>query len=246
MKIALVDDEQECLNEMARLCIDFGLQHHCQIETVSFTNGEDFLNAFEGGGFTVVFMDIYMDGMDGVAAALQMRNQDSGCILVFLTSAVEFMPDAFSCHAFEYIIKPFSPQRIQDVLTDILKVLPPSEKYIKVVCDRKTIPIFLDKIISVTTDAHYLDIMLSEEEQVRCRMTMREFMELTEGDARFILVNKGIVVNADYILEFEDNCCVLENGTRFPTRVRDRLKIEQTARDYHFEKIRSRQWHRKE
>ena len=241
MKIALVDDEQECLDEMAQLCSDFGVQHHCQMETISFTSGEAFLNAFENGGFSVVFMDIYMSGMDGVAAAQKMRNLDSRCILVFLTSTTEFMPDAFSCHAFEYITKPFSPQRVQKILTDILEVLPSSSQYIEVVCSRKTIQVSIDKIISVTTDAHYLDIGLSDGEKLRCRMTMREFMGRIEVDTRFILVNKGITVNADYILAFEDNCCILENGVQYPIRVRDRLKIEQAARDYNFEKIRSRQ-----
>ena len=54
-------------------------------------------------------------------------------------------------------------------------------------------------------------------------------------------INKGIVVNADYILTFEDNCCIMENGIQFPVRVRDFLKIEQTVRKYHFMKIRERQ-----
>lgn len=243
MKIALVDDEQNCLNEMMQLCHDFGIRHRCQIEAVPFLNGETFLEAFENGGFSAVFMDIYMNGMDGVAAALKMRGLDHRCVLVFLTSSMEFMPDAFSCHAFEYITKPFSPQRIFNVLTDILEVLPPPQKYIEVISDRKTVQIFLDEVASVATDAHYLDINLTDGEKLRCRMTMAEFMELIDNDSRFLPVNKGITVNAEYILDFEDNCCVLENGTKFPIRVRDRLKIEQAARDYNFEKIRERQAH---
>lgn len=243
MKIALVDDEQKYLDEMAGLVSDFGTQHSCQMETVPFLNAEAFLTAFEDGGFSAVFMDIYMDGMDGVTAALKMRGLDSGCILVFLTSSMEFMPDAFSCHAFEYITKPFSPQRIFNVLTDILEVLPPLQKYIEVSSERKTVRVFLDEIASVITDAHYLDIGLSDGGRLRCRMTMAEFMGLTDGDSRFLSVNKGIAVNAEYILEFEDNCCVLENGAKFPIRVRDRLKIEQAARNYNFEKIRNRQAH---
>lgn len=246
MKIALVDDEQKCLDEMARLVSDFGTQYHCQMDTVSFLNGETFLEAFEDGGFSAVFMDIYMDGMDGVAAALKMRGLDSRCILVFLTSSMEFMPDAFSCHAFEYITKPFSPQRIFDVLTDLLKVLPPPQKYIEVISGRNAFKIFLDEIASVITDAHYLDIGLLDGRKLHCRMTMAEFVELIDGDSRFLHVNRGIAVNAEYILEFENNCCVLENGEKFPIRVRDRLKIEQAARDYNFGKIRSRQRHRKE
>ena len=243
MKIALVDDEQKCLDEMAGLVREFGVQYCCQMETVPFLNGEAFLEAFEDGEFSVVFMDIYMDGMDGVAAALKMRGLDRRCVLVFLTSSMDFMPDAFSCHAFEYITKPFSTQRIFQVLTDILEVLPPLQKYIEVVSDKKTARIFLDRIVSVITDAHYLDIVLLDGETLHCRMTMPEFKELTGRDSRFLPVNKGITVNAEYILEFEDSCCVMENGARFPLRVRDRLKIEQAASDYNFRKIRERQTH---
>ncbi|MDE7436750.1 MAG: LytTR family DNA-binding domain-containing protein [Lachnospiraceae bacterium] len=243
MKIALVDDEQKCLDEMEGLISDFGTRNYCQMETVPFLNGEAFLEEFKDGGFSAVFMDIYMDGMDGIAAALKMRGLDNRCILVFLTSSMDFMPDAFSCHAFEYITKPFSPQRIFEVLTDILGVLPPPQKYIEVISDRKTVQIFLDEIASVITDAHYLDITLSDGEKLHCRMTMSEFMGLTDGDSRFLPVNKGITLNAEYILEFENNCCILENGAKFPIRVRDRLKIEQAARDYNFGKIRERQAH---
>lgn len=243
MKIALVDDEQAQLDEMAKLIRDFCTQHRCQIETVPFLNGEAFLEAFEGGGFSAVFMDIYMDGMDGVVAAMKMRSIDSRCVLVFLTSSIDFMPDAFSCHAFEYITKPFSPQRIFVVLTDILKVLPPLQKYIEVISDRKTVRIFLYEIVSVITDAHYLDIALTDGETLHCRLTMQEFVALTDEDSRFLPINKGIIVNAEYILEFEDCCCVMENGAKLPIRVRDHLKIEQAAQDYHFGKIRKRQAH---
>lgn len=243
MKIAIVDDEQKCLDEMAQICHDFSTQRHCQVETVTFLNGEAFLEAFKDDAFSAVFMDIYMDGIDGVAAALQMRSLDSRCVLVFLTSSTDFMPDAFSCHAFEYVTKPFSPQRIFQVLTDILEVLPPPQKYIKVTSNRKTVQVFLDEVASVATDAHYLDIVLTDGEKLRCRMTMAEFVELTDRDSRFLPINKGITINADYILEFEDNCCILKNGTQFPIRVRERLKIEQAARDYNFKKIRERQAH---
>lgn len=243
MKIALVDDEQRYLDEMTKLVRDFCAQRCCQIEIVPFLSGETFLDSFEDGGFSAVFMDIYMDGIDGIAAALKMRGIDSKCVLVFLTSSADFMPDAFSCHAFEYIIKPFSPQRIFQVLTDILEVLPPLQKYIEVISDRKTVRIFLYEITSVITDAHYLDIALIDGQTLHCRMTMSEFVELTGGDSRFLPVNKGILVNAEYILEFEDNCCIMENGAKFPIRVRGRLKIEQAARDYHFRKIRERQAH---
>ena len=245
MKIALVDNEQKCLDEMAELIRDFGARRCCQMEIVPFLNGEAFLEAFKNGDFSAVFMDIYMDGIDGVAAALKMRSLDNKCVLVFLTSSMDFMPDAFSCHAFEYVTKPFSEKRIFDVLADAVKVLPQEQKYIELAADRKTVRVFLSDIASAATDAHYIMVTLADGRGLRCRMTIPEFMEKTGGDARFIPINKGIAVNAEFILEFKNGCCVMESGARFPVRVRDSARAEQMASDYHFEKIRSRQRHRK-
>lgn len=243
MKIALVDDEQDCLDGMASLINEFSAQHGCPVDTALFTDADTFLAAFGEAGFDAVFMDIYMDGMDGIAAAVEMQGVKKDVPLVFLTSSGDFMPDAFSLHAFEYVIKPPSRERIFKVLSDILERLPAPEKYIEVADGRKNVSVSLGGIASVVTDAHYLDISLADGERLRCRMTMAEFMALAGNDARFLPVNKGIAVNAEYITGFEDNCCVLENGARLPIRVRDRLKVEQAARDYNFEKIRRRQAH---
>lgn len=242
MKIALVDDEQECLEEIGRFCHSFGEEAGCIVEIVSFDSGEAFLKAFAADGFDLVFMDIYMKGMDGVAAALEMRRQDNGCLLVFLTSSRDFMTDAFTCHAFEYVTKPFSRERIFHVLSDAMAVLPQKQKYMELAAERKIVRVFLDEIVSAVTDAHYVVITLTGgERRLRCRMTMPEFLEKAGCDARFIPVNKGIIVNAEYILAFEKGCCILESGAKFPVRVRDGAKVEQMARDYHFERIRRRQ-----
>lgn len=239
MKIALVDDEQIYLDEMAKLCLKFGAENRLDIELSEYSDGDSFLRSEED--FSIVFMDIYMNGSDGVLTAQKLRERDSGCILIFLTSSTEHMPQAFSCHAFEYIVKPFSPHRVKEVLNDAVKISPLQTKFAEFYSERRTVRITLGNIVSAMTDAHYLEVVLSDKTSLRCRMTMGQFFEQTNKDERFILINKGIIVNADYIADFENNCCILENGARFPIRVRDRLNIEKAVRDYNFDKIRKRQ-----
>lgn len=237
LKIALVDDEQIYRDEMARICREFGEEKRLETEISEYPDGESFLRS--GCEHAIVFMDIYLSGINGVLTAQKLRERNSGCILIFLTSSAEHMPEAFSCHAFEYIIKPFSPQRVKNVLNDAIKNIPMPFRYAELYSDRKTVRAPLDDIVYAMTDAHYLDVGLVDGTSIRCRMTMGEFIERTNEDGRFILVNKGIIVNADHITDFENNCCVLANGARLPIRVRDRLKIERAVRDYNFDKIRS-------
>ncbi|MDE6260470.1 MAG: LytTR family DNA-binding domain-containing protein [Oscillospiraceae bacterium] len=243
MKVAIVDDEKNCRDELSRQLLSFSGVHRCQLVPVPFPSAEAFLEAAERERFDIVFMDIFMEGIDGLDAATRLRELDKRCILIFLTSSADYHPNAFSVHAFEYILKPFTPERVYAVLRDALVVLPSTPRYIEVASERRTVRIPLPNIVSAVTDAHYVNIGLSDGPVVRSRMTILDFLRLVEGELNFITVNKGIVLNADYIARFEDNCCVTENGARFPVRVRDRLKIEQAARDYNFEKIRSRQRH---
>ncbi len=249
MRIAIVDDEGSYINQISEICRSFGNEKGIVMEIKAFYDGDSFLSSlpsFGVSGYDIVFMDIFMGSTDGVSAAKILREQDSGCIIIFLTSCGERMPDAFSCHAFEYVLKPAEEKRITEVLSDALKLIPTESKYIDLYSDRKTIRVSADKIASVVTDAHYLNIGLADGTAVRSRMTMPRFIEQINGDPRFIYINKGITINAEYVADFDNSCCIMENGERFPLRIRDRLKIEQAVRDYNFGKIRSTQKREKE
>lgn len=241
MNIALVDDENRYLTEMIEYCQEFGAQNKLSFELSSFESGESFLKDFEKGDYAIVFMDIYMSGMSGIETARKLREKDNECILIFLTSSVEFMPDAFCCHAFEYITKPFTQNRVFEVLKDAMKLLPNASRFIEIVSERKTVPVFLADIMSVVSNGHYLQISMTDGTLLKTRMTTGALLLLLDYDPRFLSVNKGIILNADYIKEIENNCCTLVNGVKFPIRVRSRLQIEQAVMDYNFQKIRSKQ-----
>lgn len=244
MKIALVDDDAACLSEMEKLCHAFSAREQRAVETVCFCSAEAFLAALPGSGFSLVFLDIYMGSLTGVDAARLLRETDGRCLIVFLTSSTEHMPEAFTCHAFEYITKPFTPERIENVLRDAFRLLPDDASYIEIGTGRRSVRVLLDQIVSVSADGHYLDIGLTDGRTLRPRMTLAEFLDETGPDARFLIVNKGVVLNAEYILDFENSCCLLENGARFPIRQRDKLEIEQAVLDYRFDCLR-RQHHQK-
>lgn len=243
MRIAIVDDEQGFREELTLLLRAAGEACGCRIELAQFPGAGEFLDALQRERFDLVFMDIFLEGMDGVAAAARLWESDKRCLLVFLTSSEEFRRDAFAVHAFDYLTKPVTPERVANLLGDALSVLPQEEAYIEVVSGRKTVALPLRDIASVVTDAHYVDIGLADGAVVRSRMTIQEFLNLTGDDPRFITINKGVVVNAEAVAQVEGVCCVMENGARLPVRVRDRAQVEQAVRDYHITTIRSRQRH---
>lgn len=241
MKIALVDDETSYLTEIEALCRDYGNRQDCPIEIFSFPDGKPFLAALEETQFSIVFMDIYMTDTDGITAAKALREKNPTCILIFLTSSQEFMSQAFACHAFDYISKPIDQRRVEQVLDDARKLLPTTYKYMDLIQDRKKARVFLRDIVYAVKDSHYIEIALSDGSSLRPRMTVEEFFQHTGEDTRFILANRGVILNVDHILAFKDGCCVMKGGARLPMRVKEAKRIEQAVMDHNFEMIRRRQ-----
>ena len=86
MRIAIVDDEGSYINQISEICRSFGNEKGIVMEIKAFYDGDSFLSSlpsFGVSGYDIVFMDIFMGSTDGVSAAKILREQDSGCIIIF-------------------------------------------------------------------------------------------------------------------------------------------------------------------
>ena len=106
------------------------------------------------GDYHLILMDIQMPVMNGHEATAAIRAlpvPELAQIPIIALSANAFEEDrkrAVESGMDAYMTKPFSLQRVESVLQDVLKVLPPAQKYIKVSSERKTVRVFLDQIAS--------------------------------------------------------------------------------------------------
>lgn len=241
MRIAIVDDLTAEADKMKKILHRLAAERCMTFDISCFKSGEDFLGALKSGNFDIIFMDIYMDGITGVETAKEMRKADIHCMLIFLTSSTEHMPEAFSCHAFEYIQKPINEQRVIQVMTDALDILPKETQYMEFTSNRQSVRLLYSDFATAVTSDHYLNITDGKGNIYKTRQTLSEFMKPLKKDSRFLQINKGILVNMEYIISIEDNVCILKNGQTLPVRVRDGLKIKDVWCQYGFGQIRTNQ-----
>lgn len=222
---------------MMEYCKNYGASRNIRIALYPFVSGEAFLQNLHGDMYDVVFMDIFMTGISGVETARQLPSKDHACILIFLTSSADFMPNAFSAHAFEYLLKPFTQERVYQVLADAMKLIPASAKYVDIVSERKTQRILPADVLAAISARHDLDIVLQDGRVLYPRMKAMDFLAQAGHDMRFLSINKGVIVNMDYITSIKDRSCTMKNGEKYPIRIRECAKIEQLVQNYAFKKI---------
>lgn len=199
MKIAVIDDEKPQADILYSICNAYFGGHKQNVQIDCFPDGIAFFNSFKENTYKIAFVDIFMEKMNGIAVAEKLREKDRNILIVFVTTSPDFMMQAFSVHAFHYITKPYKAEQIYKVLDDASSYVSDNSKYIEVMCDRRNTLISLKEIVSVESDAHYINIGVVSGLRYRTRMTITEFLKLADNDTRFIPVNRGIVLNADYI-----------------------------------------------
>lgn len=238
MNIALVDDIMGDREVIAGILREYALNNNVGISTVCFSSGEDFIKNYRPYLYNVIFMDIYMAGIDGINAVEKIRRADSEAIIIFMTTSKSHYIDAFRFHAYEYIIKPAEKDRVFCIMDDILKLCRDNGRTLSFTYNREEIKINCRNIVSVISNGHYTEITDIHGEVYMPRVPFKNVSDVLEEDRSFLILNRGVLVNMDYITNFTGGICYITGNRQFPVNIRNQKKIEQVWRNYTFDQIR--------
>ena len=83
------------------------------------SDGLELMRLYEAEHPDVVLMDVEMPGMTGLECARAIQDENPRTVLVFATAHDQYMADAFSVYAFDYLLKPFKVERALETLARI-------------------------------------------------------------------------------------------------------------------------------
>ncbi len=236
MRIAIVDDAAvdrmilaETIKEAASSC-------RCRTDIEQYENGEELLSAFRPFSYSLIFLDIYMEGLDGIETAKKIRETDPGVKIIFVTSSSDHMPEAFDVHAYQYLKKSDGKkaefQKVTALLTEIQKEQSEDPKTFHFIAERQEAALPYSDILCAESNGHYTIVTDRKLKKYRIRMAFSEAEAALSTDRRFLTVNRGILVNMDCILSFEDGICTLVHDITFPVNVKKKREISEKRQNY--------------
>ncbi|MCI9148366.1 MAG: response regulator transcription factor [Hungatella sp.] len=120
MRIAVVENEQEERRHICSCITEYFRKRGISAELCQYGDGEEIAKAARES-FDVIFMDIDMEGLDGMAAAKRIRTYDRQVMIVFITNMAGYAIDGYSVQALDFLVKPVSALRMEEELDRILE-----------------------------------------------------------------------------------------------------------------------------
>lgn len=210
-----IDSEREQIREM--LLSLQNVEQKWDFEIMEYIGGESLIMDVEERrySFDLIFMDIYMDGINGMDSARKLRNLGVEAPLVFLTASPDFALESYDVNASGYLLKPVEKDRLKKILERLLAR--PVRPRICIQSERKKKYLFLDEIVFAESENHSIKIHLSNGETVVSGEKLSSLEK--QLDERFLRCHQSFLVNMSYIADINDDF-ILRDGRRIPIRIR--------------------------
>lgn len=207
MDIAVVDDES-VIREHIREMIE-NKKPDCHV--ACFSSAEALLNAAKP--FDILFLDIQMDGMNGIEAAKEVREKNADTVLIFITGIKEYVFEALDLYAFHYLLKPVTKQKFAEVFVQALREAElrkmRRKKQLFINTRNKGITIDADNILYIESASRKVEIHTTQE-IIEVYGALSE-LETQLGGA-FYRCHRGYLVNMAHITEYNSDCITLTGG----------------------------------
>ena len=166
-----------------------------------------------GKRFDIVFLDIQMEGMNGIEAARSLREKQGDTVLVFVTGIRDYVFDAFDLYAFQYLLKPIDEDKFAEVLARAVREAAKKKERRVLFIKSRNLTLDQSEILYIESRAKKVEIHTKGAAQA---IEIYAAMDELEGqlEENFYRCHRAYIVNMDFITEYDGESITLTNGDR--------------------------------
>jgi Response regulator of the LytR/AlgR family len=204
--VFLVEDEAFVRDELK-----FILGKYDQLEVIGEAdNSLDAICSLTALRPEIVFLDIKLGDVNGIALAKKVREILPEIKIVFVTAFDDYAVEGFALDAVDYVLKPFSEERLAQTVERLLRdggttvpAAAPGRNNDKIIMRKNHVWKLVDiRDICYFQSSDHVTFAATEADTYSLNYTLRE-LELQLPADKFLRTHKSFIVNLDYVHEIE-------------------------------------------
>lgn len=233
MNIAICDDNPKIIGQIEILLLSFFEHDLNQFNYEAFLSGESLVDHLtkEESSFQIYLLDVEMKSLDGFEVARFIREKDQQAIIIFITSHVEWMPEAFEVNAFHYLIKPIDELKVKQVLTKAMEQLSLRKMILQFTIQKKVYTVYLGEVEYFESMKRKMIIHLKNGEEYEYYGTMKEVIDKVSTQL-FTQIHHSFVINMDYVQMKSGETIALQSGREIAITKKFHQSFQSAYRKY--------------
>lgn len=212
IRCVAIDDEPLALDIIEQFCRRIG-----NVELQRFSDPAEGLKCIRLSKPDIVFLDIEMDGINGIEIAAQLPE---GTCFIFTTAYMKYALDGFDLDAVDYLHKPFAYSRFQIAFSKALRrigrqPLQTTSQCITVKQDYNNISIPIDDILYIEATEGYSKVFRTSGDCIISRILLKNIFAMLPPES-FLRIHRSFIASRSKIKSFTKQEVVLNNGMTLP------------------------------
>ena len=216
MYLAVCDDQADELDILTNLLDRWQRERRTALRYRAFRSAAELLDAADKEPFTLYLLDVMMPGVDGLAAAREIRGFDDAADIVFLTTSPGFAYESYGVHAMDYLLKPIRADMLFPILDRIsLREQKPQEGMtLKMGSALVRIPFF--QLTYVEVIGKHLYFHLADGTAREVYGALSDYEPLLLSHPEFIRTHRSYIVNMLQVSELSPGSVRTFSGKQLP------------------------------
>ena len=220
IRIAVTDTNEERQSLLCKYIFGYDISHSSNsITAFPFSSGSSLINAiYEFGSFDLYFIEIDLEGEDGLKLGKRIREMDASARIVFVSESADYALESYSVRAYYYILRPYDYRKIWQVLDMVIPEIHRMRQKMILIrnTDRGEQLIPFHEILYAERSLRGMTVHLTNDrmvESVTLRSSFRNAVSELLKDDRFYLAGASILLNLDHVRGLKQECILLADET---------------------------------
>lgn len=246
MRIAIVDDLQEDLQKLQADVSRWAEETQTPLvpPPTLFDSGEALLDSMDEATYDVIFLDIYMNGINGMETAKRIRDLDQHCRLIFTTETTEFAVESYDVNSSYYLVKPYSYEKLSIALDRCGASALEQEQFIYVPGRSGEDKLYLHDIAYTEYINRRVTVHMKNGKSRSIVMRQGDFADALLAYPYFCDCMKGVLVNFEVVDQLQKDRFLLKNGRYIPISRLKYQNVRDQFLDYSYAKTRGNSYDR--
>lgn len=215
LNIAICDDSPDDREKLYNVLKLYAAKNNTEINITAFSGGEELLSNINDRD--IVFLDIEMDGINGIETAQRIRSMNITVPIVYVTSYSKYWRSAYKVHAFDFISKPYIEGDIFSVMDDfIASAKAPETIKVQIDTENGTVIVDASQVCYLLIQKKRSVIVGMTDSEIISTETLIQLAEKLDSQAMF-QIHRSCYVNLRYVQNYsKTDGVVLQTGIWLP------------------------------